>query len=416
MNMSAHPFSRTARSLPFGTWIALACYLALVIPFLGYVPLWDAMDYLDDYLFRPRSGLTLQDFFYTQLGHPSFGYYWPFWIGQWLFPNQLLAAQCINVLIGSLGIVAFGGIATSVFRAQASRLEIGLLTVAFAVHPVYVAYALNMLMDYGLTAYFLATLWLLYANRLKSAALVGIMLIFCKETGVLFFTLIVAFYLTGAVRAYTWKSLWPLAISYAAFAAFLGYRKLIGAAFSPWAQGWIHDSIWHLYIPNPFSVDLRMACLGPFVLEFQWIFTAVIVAGLITGAWASRLGGAESTGILGRLQKIQLPLRSFAFLLVGALYIVSRSVPFTNQRYFLPLYPLVLLCFFCGAGATQNERSAACRRHGRRGRPARRLQLPHPGSRLQGDHRNDSVRPPRASQHRDRPARLRRAQPRRPRL
>jgi hypothetical protein len=341
-----HPLSRCALILPLGTWVALACYLALVIPFLGYVPIWDSMDYLDNYLFLPRSSLSLQDFFYTPLGHPAFGYYWPFWIGQWLFPNQLLLVQAINLLIGSLGIVAFGGIATAVFRSQASRLEIGLLTVAFAVHPIYIAYALNMLMDYGVIAYFLAILWLLYANRLKSAALMGIMLLFCKETGILFFTLLVVFYLSGAIRAYTWKRSWPLAVPYAAFAVFWGYRKSMGADFSPWAKNWIHESIWHLYVPNPFSMDLWMAFLGPFVLEFQWIFTAVIAIGLIAGACARRPAALKDAGLLGWFQKIKLPLRSFGFLLLGTLYIVSREVPFTNQRYFLPLYPLVLLCFF----------------------------------------------------------------------
>jgi hypothetical protein len=329
---------------PAGTWIGLALYFAITISYFSYVPIWDAMDYLESYLFWPRDSLSLNDFFYSENGHPSFGYYWPFWIGQKLFPDQLVVVQVINLMIGALAIVAFGRLAALVFKEAGGRLEIGLLTIAFAISPVVLAYAINMTMDSGVIAYFLATLWLLHAGRLGWSAVTALLLIFCKEAGILFYTLVVVVY----VALWTdWKRpgrLWPLLIPFAGFAGFLWYRWSIHQAFSPWAQAaFVHGIPWQMYIPNPWTITVVKAGIGPFVLEFQWIFTVFIVAGLVAGLAAAWPVG---TKVRERLPKFNLTLRYFAALILGVFYVVSRTVPFDNQRYFLPLYPLVLLCFF----------------------------------------------------------------------
>jgi hypothetical protein len=330
-----------------GIWMGLAAYYAIAIPHFNYVPLWDSLENLEEYLFLPRQHLSIDNLLLMHNGHPALGYFWPFWIGQALFPCQMLAVHIINLLIGSLAIVSFGKIAGHAFQGMARQREIALLTIAFAVQPVFVAYALNMTPDYGILAYFLATLWLLYSDRLYWAALTGFLLLFSKEIGVPTYMLLVVFYLSGALRKYRWRDLWPLALPFLAFGLFCFYQRFNNRAIFPWLGHFLpSETIWDLYLPNPFKGDFAMACLGPFVLEFQWIFTLFILAGLFYGLIFNRLPSARTAHAISWLRRINLPLRCFIFLLLGCLYIDSRTVIFTNQRYFIALYPLVLLAFF----------------------------------------------------------------------
>lgn len=322
-------------------WIALLCYYALVAPFLGYVPIWDSQEYLENYLFNPQTRLELDSLLLTYNGHLGVGYFWPFWIGQWLFPYQVLAVKIINLAIGSLAIVSFSRLAALVFAELATGWEITLLTIAFAVHPVFVAYALDESQDYGVLAYLLATIWLLLAGRLRWAAVTGLMLVFSKEPGLLLYTLAVVLFFAVAGNWRSWRDLWPLVLPYVGFAAYCLHRMWEQQPLFPWAKVWLKGiSPWDLYFPNPFKADFKMACLGPFVLEFQWILTITILAGIIAGLFAPPAG----PGILGRLRKFNRPMRYFGFLLIGCTYIESRFTGFTNQRYFLPLYSIIILC------------------------------------------------------------------------
>ena len=324
---------------------AAIIHCAIVIPYFSYVPIWDAFDYLEAYLFAPRDHLLREDFFYA-VGHPCFGYYWLFWIGQKLAPEQLHVVQALNLLLNCLSIAAFGGLASIAFSSRAAPIETALLTVAFAVSPVFVAYAVNMTPDTGVLAWFLATLWLISARRPGWAAVTGLMLVFCKEIGVLFYTLLVTF---GLVRSMleerrSLARLWPLAIPYLGFGEFLYYRHAHNQPYSPFAATYLVGKIsWRTFVPNPLTTEVAKAGLGPFVLEYQWVFTAVIVAGILFALFQRR---SPEEGAPGWLRKFEPSLGSFVFLLAGAFYVVSRTVPFENQRYFLCVYPLVLLCFF----------------------------------------------------------------------
>ncbi|MGB8353878.1 MAG: hypothetical protein WCD79_08340 [Chthoniobacteraceae bacterium] len=334
-------------SSSIGIWIGLAVYYALAISHFSYIPLWDSLENLEEYLFLPRQHFYFYNLLMMHNGHPSLGYFWPFWIGQWLFPSQMLMIHIINVMIGSLAIVAFGRIAAIAFQGMAGKREIALLTIAFAVQPVFVAYSVNMSPDYGILAYFLATLWLLYSGRTGWAAITGVMLLFSKEIGVPTYMLLVVFYLGGAIRKYRWREVWPLAIPLLTFGVYCFYQRYKERPIFPWAARWLnHETIWQTYLPNLLKPDFKMACLGPFVLEFQWIFTAVILAGLAAGIFARLPARAGLAEIKNWFRGINLPLRSFIFLMLGCLYVDSRTVVFTNQRYFFALYPLVLLASF----------------------------------------------------------------------
>jgi hypothetical protein len=185
------------------------------------------------------------------------------------------------------------------------------------------------------------------AGRSGWAAVTGVMLVFSKEAGILFYTVIVLVHVAGAIGRVRLRKLGPAAVPFAVFAAFLLWRKWEGKPFSPWAANYFPKGMpWTAWLPNPLTEDVLLAGLGPFVLEFQWILTAFILAGVVAGCVARRPAAAPGVGAPGWLRRFERPLVSFGFLVAGVFYVVSRLVPFVNQRYFLLLYPLLLLCFF----------------------------------------------------------------------
>jgi len=326
---------------------ALFAFYSLTLQHFDYVPIWDSLENLHEYLFLPRSSLSFSDLLFMHNGHPSLGYFWPFWIGQWIFPSEMIVVHSINLAIGSLAIISFSRIATLAFKQDARTFEVGLLTIAFAVHPLVTTYALNNSPDYGILAYFLASLWLLYSGRLGMVAISGTLLIFSKEIGVALYLLLVVFYLSGSVRRYISRSIWPLGIPILVFAAFCAYQLANGSLVFPWLGHYqLKESLWSRFIPNPFQIDFKLACLSIFVLNFQWIFTILIVSGFVYAMRGEAASGSVWHRISIKFQAINLPLRSFTFLTICTLYLESRNFPYINQRYLLVLYPLLLLTSF----------------------------------------------------------------------
>jgi hypothetical protein len=343
METSSPDFAKKSYvSASVGVLVAIAAYLVLVISHFNYVPLWDSMENLEEYLFHPREHLTFDNLLLMHNGHPSLGYFLPFWVAQRWFPTDLLAVHLINTLIGCLAIFSFHGIVRRAFPVGVSPLEKALLTLAFAVQPVVVAYALNMSPDYGVLAYFLATFWMLFAQRTGLAAMSGVLLVFSKEIGIVSYSLLVVVYLSGALGGWRWSRLPPLLFPFLCFGLFAWYQRVHQRHLFPWADNFLKgQSNWNVYFPNPLKADFKMACLGPFVFEFQWIFFLVIVAGL---AWGLLSG--TKPGPFARFGKLHVSFCTFLVLVLGILYVDSRTVIFTNQRYFIVLYPLVLLCFY----------------------------------------------------------------------
>jgi hypothetical protein len=342
--------NNSSKFLSIEIWIALICFYAMVIPQIDYVPIWDSMGFLDRYLFLSRDHFSFSTFWFTNSGHMSLGYYWPFWIGQLLFPGQILIVHIINLLIGTLAIIAFEKTVTNVFHVSASRLEITLITIAFSVHPVFIAYTINISPDYGVLTYFLCTLWLLYSRRFGWAAITGIFLTFSKEIGIAAYLCLVICFLLMVKEKYNWKTLWLLVIPIMVFLTYCIYQWIHHQPIAPYipllkATEGIEIS-WKNYIPNPFTIFVKMVGLSIFVLNFQWIFTIIILIGLSWGILAKWYSVNDKVNIYKLLQGITVPFRFFILLLLGCFYIVSRSFPYTNQRWLLVLYPLFLLSFF----------------------------------------------------------------------
>ena len=326
------------RKFPYSTYITIGIlsYVCLLGPWITFIPLWDSMDYLANYLFDPNYPAKGQ-WILDSNGHPSMGYFWPFWIAHTLFPYQVIPVHLINMGMGAITIVGFARILEALFPENAASSEMGLLVMIFSIHPVLTANGLNMSPDYGVLCYFILTFWAVLKRRFFLAAVPGLLLVFSKEPGI-------PLYLSILILA-VWREkpdyhrMMPLLIPCFALLVFALYQGARQEPVFPFANDYMgQKGFFHYIVPDPRRPDFYMAALGTFVLNFQWIFTCFLVL-LIPRALFQ--GGNQVKRIL--FQKnflVCLGLLFFAF------YILSRLYLHINLRYLSVIFPLLLLCFF----------------------------------------------------------------------
>ena len=151
--------------------------------------------------------------------------------------------------------------------------------------------------------------------------------------------------------------LWPLALPALLFLAYAAYRVYVHApavapgAAIPAAQAkviWGSDSarlLAHMFLrldPHPFA---RSALALVFVVGFLWLPSALIGVDAIVGAVRT----------VTRRPPRPLPgssegLVAFVLAITAALvWVLTRYVTFSNARYYLPVYPLLLVAALCAA-------------------------------------------------------------------
>jgi hypothetical protein len=328
-------------------WAILVVFLSLTVPRLGTVPMWDSRIYYDrclmDSLRWPFDVLNLNCF-----GHPSMLYMILLLPGQLLSPGNVVLLNLTNVVLGSLGIVAFW-VLTKVFLPEVNRRSERLLaTGLFAVWPASIGSCLSMTPDYGVLVFFLLYLSLLLTERIEAAAVAGMFLVLSKEFGVLLYGLATALFITIRVFHRRESSLWRRwreslgkrvlfapAILYAAVSVVMLIRPGAGV----WGGSAVSSNALSRFLFfNP--AELFLGRYGPliWVLSFSWILSASLLAMPISLSVSSRARNA--------LRAIGAPKPALQFLVLlfaGAVLALTRYETFANVRYLLPIAPLLIL-------------------------------------------------------------------------
>jgi hypothetical protein len=328
-------------------WAILAVFLALTVPRLGTVPMWDSRIYYDrclmDSLRWPFDLLNLNCF-----GHPSMLYMILLLPGQLLNPGNVILLNLTNVVLGSLGILAFW-VLTTVFLPEVNRRSERLLaTGLFAVWPASIGSCLSMTPDYGVLVFFLLYLAFLLTERIEAAAVAGMFLVLSKEFGVLLYGVATALFI--ALRFFhrresslwrRWRSSvgkWVLFAPAILFAAVFGVLLMRPGA-GVWGGSAVSSSaLSRLLFFNP--AELFLGRYGPliWVLSFSWILSASLLAVPISLSLSSRARNA--------LRAIGVPKPALQFLVLlfaGAVLALTRYETFANVRYLLPIAPLLIL-------------------------------------------------------------------------
>ena len=345
-----------------GVLAAMAVYAVMVLAHADFVPIWDGLTYSRDCVLRAVSEpFSLMGF--NCFRHPTMAYVLLVALPQYLDPGNTALLHATNMALGLGSIAALHFIVRKLFSGEELWPERVLVTLVYAGFPLLIANTLNMNPDFGMLVFFLLTLALLLHGRVALTAAAGVFLVFCKEPGVLLYLCIVCLYVvfhvtrseaSGRAKLRELGRLWPLLLPVVSIAVFYLYRASQAGPML-WAVGDsardrnILRSFTSFSLLNPTFLSYAR---GIFLINFNW-FLSLFVVGLAV------VRGAQLLLVLprprpwhGRRRDLGLVLTLFVVVFV----LLTRFPTFTNLRYLLPVYPLLIVVFYHSLCVLTRER------------------------------------------------------------
>ncbi len=335
---------------------ACLVFATILAPYRDLVPFWDAREYAECVLNATQGRFDPLQL--NCMGHPTMLYMVFHWAGQELAPFRTEALLVVNVLLGWLGLWSFFRIAQRLLPS-AERMSsplAGLVTLAFALHPVFLAAAAFLNPDYGVAVFFLATMACLLEGRLAWAVVAGTFTVWSKQQGIVVYGILAStFFLLRVLSAGApWRPalrsskrlLW-LVLPIATFAIYpaLKHYRLIPLPFFEAGGG-------PGLVASALTVGSHRIFVGylvlVFVLNVAWLPTLVAVSGGVS--WLLSVRFRTSRAIHDRLAASEVFRNRLlvVLVLVASTLVLTRFQTFLNARYFMPLFPLLLLCTLTG--------------------------------------------------------------------
>jgi hypothetical protein len=327
-----------------------AVFVIILAPELGYVPMWDGYVYARCAIDAAASGLTMESLRCAE--HPSQGYALLLALSQLVRPGSIMLMHLTNVALGVLALGCFRLVLARAFPARAHARQLDLLTLACAVHPVLLSTLLQVNLDFGVYAFFFASVAAVMYRKFGWAAVAGTFLCFSKETGALAFGLMTGLFAaseiigdSGTMRARLRRlvpSLAILAIPLALFAGHLAWWKAVQGQSAVWKQGWqagTADGFNFFDFSEPIFLSYAA---GIFLLGFGWVLTAVVGADLAVAG--VRMARRQPDRDVPGADRRALAFLTVLTLLLG--YVLTSYRTWSNLRYFALLYPLLVLLAF----------------------------------------------------------------------
>jgi hypothetical protein len=323
---------------------ALTPFLLLVVPHIDLVPIWDGALYAKSILSAVDNRFDLGAL--NIAGHPGIGSLLvPALIAKWS-GGQLWGLHLGNIILGSIAVLSFAAIVNRLFVELAifERLAISSM---FSALPVVAASAVNPNLDFGTLVFFLLFLSLLLYQRFWLAAIAGGMLVLAKESGVVVWVITSTAYLLSQVilrrtasreKFLALLKVIPAFLSILALVAYAVIRLKHGqpvmwGAFSTQGGAGLHKLMW----PSLHNPVYQTYMAQIFSLNFMWVVTLIVGLGMVLSVLGKIILGCRSKAPLRR---------NLIFLLLVPLVLSLTAVrTFTNMRYLLPIFPVLVLAY-----------------------------------------------------------------------
>jgi hypothetical protein len=385
-----------------------------------YIPIWDGRIYSDCIVAASRNLLDAGG--YRCAGHVSQSYVALLALAQALDTGSPIPVLVMNALLLAAGAVALMRVLQVVFPGDEHHVGRALVVAAFVLHPVVLASVVQPGIDFGVLIFALCTLAAMLERRRWAMVGFGVLLVFSKETGVLVYAVIgiVALWRDGLRRVIPNGGYWfglvavgtfavlnvvhsnylsvlPCALALAVLLlklrrpARVPVRALWQAAVREWtiavplvivfgymATNALRQKFAARGIASPPALwknergtGLLEIFFRPSIID-QSTLAALALMFVVGFMWVPTLLSAIDAGFGVDRRARSLPQRalpggdadSLALLtatLAGEIWLLSRFVTYANARYFLPVYPLLLVTGYAALvrlGAASRVRSA----------------------------------------------------------
>ena len=323
-------------------------FAAIIALYSDFVPYTDAEVYagcISDAVQKPFDLLN-----FRCVGHASIAYLLVLGLAQRLSPWTVSLAYAANAFLGAASIMAFHGLIRRLLPDRPS-VEYGLVTALYAFMPVFVVHAIFLNMDYGVTAFFVLFLYFLVAGRFWLAGVFAVATMFSKEVGAAGYAAAVGAYVAFVLgaglprpeRLERLRLAAPLVVAPLTLAAYLVDAQMLSPGAS-WLSaylplGVVPDRLDAFLTVTPANPGIRSFLADIFILNYQWLYTAIVIAAALREFVRRTKGRRENPTAPG--------VALFLSLMLGSLvYAVSRYRDFNNVRYGLIVSPVLIALFY----------------------------------------------------------------------
>lgn len=326
-----------------GSIVALP-WLWLCWRYWNYYPLWDAAIYYECALDAAKTTVNPRAF--NCAGHPTMGYLWLPGVLTRYLGETYRVFLAYNALLGWLMSLAIADIARRLLKGPRHAIDL-LLVVGSAMYcPVVVSSILQLTPDFGVLVFLTLSANAFMRERLLLAIAWGVLAGLSKESGALLFGVQLIVYITvyglrapnlpsRKVRA-IWRRSPLVLIPLLGLGSALAYVLAKGSTVL-WAQvdlmGVVRQFTTISFMDNVLPASLSTI----FVLNCMWIPATILLVCFAFWLW----------------RKLVLALpepssRDPAFEFIAAVFVLellllTRFRTFTNVRYYLPVFPWILL-------------------------------------------------------------------------
>lgn len=319
-------------------------YLFVVFLYRNFVPLWDGWETLELWLLKAVSQpFNLLNF--DNGGHPSMVYFLILSLGQYLDYGNMKLLYITNAILYSLAIICFWGLLKKVFYKVEANKDILILTFMFAFYPITLAQTFQPMPDFGVFIFYVIFLYSLLSQKRFIAVLSGIGLLFSKEYGLLLYLLTLFFdfifvMLTKKINFSNLINYFKSKVIFIFPFILLVIRTILITRHFRGKGVWLGVDPSNPVLYN-ISFSPEVVARIPwsyfvviFIINFNWILSLFMFFGAIYIIWNRNRG---NTRIL------------FIFcLFIGSTFILTLFKTFSNPRYFMALYPLMIILFYFG--------------------------------------------------------------------
>lgn len=331
--------------------LVLVVFSVIQLKYINFVPIWDGRWYMDLLYQAMAKPFNISN--YALSGHPAVLYALLLSLTQWIDFGNVYLIHILQILIGLIGIFSFHKILQYIFKKPYSA-EIFLLSLIFAIHPVFLANSLTPTLDFPATCFLLAMVASLLYGRLGLFLLFSLLSIFTREIGLSFYlAFVAAYFIANVTRTNKHKKNKNLLVLFTIpvilYGLFIFYK--ISSA-SGGKQLWGVESgsplgLLKLFIKYDFTDAYTLThLLHVFVVDFSWIFTLFIILYMGKKYGLKLIAFIFNKKFKNPFKPLKIDYKTFFilfFVFIANGIVLFNYATYTNIRYRLPLIPLFLI-------------------------------------------------------------------------
>ncbi len=306
---------------------------------ISFVPVWDGWVFSRCYVETARTAIPTCD------EHSAMIQVYLFALTQTIAKENVILIHLLSIALTLIGLISFRIVLDHLFGQGLSSSQKDILVFFFGLNPIVLAHIIQPNFDLNVALYTIILILFLFKKHYFWASLVGIVMMFTKESGAIVYGTSVYLYMATSIfnsphrynsikRSIT--TIVVVTIPLILYSTYMihspPFQKYKGLTWAKIAQIVAGEDIASGFVVAQVS--------SLYLINFAWILSFSILLGILLQIILRKKTSGNTSGFLRHREEI------YCYTLVIFLtFLLTRISFFNNTRYMLPLLPLFIILF-----------------------------------------------------------------------